>query len=83
MLDCNVFTEAVLDQLAGNGTDVNRHHRKLKNKQYVALLAIENYFSHCIPNSYFRPMLTRLLFETSKFKIYSISSNNHSYNSKS
>ena len=38
----HVFTEAVLDQLAANGTDVNRHHRKLKNKQYVALPAIEN-----------------------------------------
>ena len=38
----HVFTEAVLDQLAANGADVNRHHRKLKNEQYVALPAIEN-----------------------------------------
>ena len=38
----HIFTEAVLDQLAANGTDVNRHRRKLKNKQYVALPAIEN-----------------------------------------
>ena len=28
----HVFTEAVLDQLAANGTDVNRPYRKLKNK---------------------------------------------------
>ena len=38
----HVFTEAVLDQLAANGADVNRHHTKLKNEQYVALPAIEN-----------------------------------------
>ena len=38
----HVFTEAVLDQLQGNGADVNRHCRKLKNKQYIALPAIEN-----------------------------------------
>ena len=38
----HVFTEAVLDQLAANGADVNRHHRKLKNEQYVAVPAIEN-----------------------------------------
>ena len=74
----HVFTETALDQLAANGTDVNRHHRKLKNKQYVALPAIENQHSHCIPNSsYFRPMLTILLFGTSKFQNLSISFNNH------
>ena len=38
----HVFSEAVLDQLAANGTDVNRHRRNLKNKQNVALPAIEN-----------------------------------------
>ena len=38
----HVFTETVLDQLAANGTDVNRHCKKLMNKQYIALPAIGN-----------------------------------------
>ena len=37
----HAFTEAVLDQLAANGTDVQRHHRKLREQQNVALPAIE------------------------------------------
>ena len=37
----HAFTEAVLDQLAANGTDVKRHHRKLREQQNVALSAIE------------------------------------------
>ena len=35
------FTEAVLDQLAANDTDIKRHHRKLREEQNVALPAIE------------------------------------------
>ena len=37
----HAFTEAVLDQLAANGADVKRHHRKLREQQNVALPAIE------------------------------------------
>ena len=37
----HAFTEAVLDQLAANGTDVKRHCRKLKKKQYAAVPEIE------------------------------------------
>ena len=37
----HAFTEAVLDQLAANGADVQRHHRKLREQQNVALPAIE------------------------------------------
>ena len=44
----HAFTEAVLDQLAANGTDVKRHHRKLKKKQYAAVPEIEDQPSHCI-----------------------------------
>ena len=35
------FTEAVLDQLAANGTDVKRHCRKLKKNQFAAVPEIE------------------------------------------
>ena len=35
------FTEAVLDQLAANGTDVKGHRRKLKKKQNAAVPEIE------------------------------------------
>ena len=35
------FTEAVLDQLAANGANVKRHHRKLKKKQYASVPEIE------------------------------------------
>ena len=34
----HAFTEAVLDQLAANGTDVKRHCRKLREQQNVALI---------------------------------------------
>ena len=37
----HAFTEAVLDQLAANGTDVKGHLRKLKKKQYAAFPEIE------------------------------------------
>ena len=37
----HAFTEAILDQLAANGTDVKRHRRKLKKKQYAAVPEIE------------------------------------------
>ena len=37
----HAFTEAVLDQLAANGTDVKRHRRKLKKKQYATVPGIE------------------------------------------
>ena len=37
----HAFTEAVLDQLVANGTDVKGHHRKLKKKQYAAVPEIE------------------------------------------
>ena len=37
----HAFPEAVLDQFAENGTDVKRHCRKLKKKQYVAVPEIE------------------------------------------
>ena len=33
----HAFTKAVLDQLAANGTDVKKHHSKLKKKQYAAV----------------------------------------------
>ena len=36
----HAFTKAVLNQLEANGADV-RHHRKLRKKQYTAVLAIE------------------------------------------
>ena len=38
----HAFTEAALDQLAANGTDVKRHRRKLKKKQYTAVPEIEH-----------------------------------------
>ena len=37
----HAFIKAVLDQLAANGADVKRHHRKLREQQNVALPAIE------------------------------------------
>ena len=37
----HAFTEAVLDQLAANGTNVKRYCRKLKKKQYAAVPEIE------------------------------------------
>ena len=37
----HAFTKAVLDQLEANGTDVRRHHRKQRKKQYTAVPAIE------------------------------------------
>ena len=37
----HALTEAVLDQLAANGADVKRYHRKLKKKQYAAVPEIE------------------------------------------
>ena len=37
----HAFTEAVLDQLAANGTGVKRHCRKLKKKQYAEVPEIE------------------------------------------
>ena len=37
----HAFTEAVLDQLAVNGTDVKGHRRKLKKEQYAAVPEIE------------------------------------------
>ena len=38
----HAFTEDVLDQLAANGADVKRHHRKLREQQNVTLSAIEH-----------------------------------------
>ena len=38
----HAFTEAVLDQLAANGTDFKRHRRKLKKKQYATVPEIEH-----------------------------------------
>ena len=37
----HAFTEAVLDQLAANGTDVEKHHRKLREHQNALVPAIE------------------------------------------
>ena len=37
----HAFTKAILDQLEANGTDVRRHCRKLRKKQYAAVPAIE------------------------------------------
>ena len=37
----HAFTKADLDQLEANDTDVRRHHRKLRKKQYAAFPAIE------------------------------------------
>ena len=37
----HVFTEAVLDQLAANGTNVEKHHRKLREQQNALVPAIE------------------------------------------
>ena len=37
----HAFTKAVLDQLEANGTDVGRHCRKLRKKQYASVPAIE------------------------------------------
>ena len=37
----HAFTKAVIDQLAANGADVNRHCRKLKRKQYAVVPEIE------------------------------------------
>ena len=37
----HAFTEALLDQLAVNGTDVKGHRRKLKKEQYAAVPEIE------------------------------------------
>ena len=37
----HAFTEAVLDQLAANGADVEKHHRKLREQQNILVPAIE------------------------------------------
>ena len=37
----HAFTKAVVDQLAANGTDVERHHRKLREQQNALVPAIE------------------------------------------
>ena len=37
----HVFTKAVLDQLAANGTNVETHCRKLREQQNALVLAIE------------------------------------------
>ena len=37
----HAFTKAVLDQLAANGTDVEKHRRKLREQQNVLVPAIE------------------------------------------
>ena len=37
----HAFTKAVLDQLAANGTNVIKHHRKLREQQNALLPAIE------------------------------------------
>ena len=38
----HAFTEAILDQLAANGADVQRYHRMLKGKQYAAVPTVEH-----------------------------------------
>ena len=42
----HAFTEAVLDQLAANGADVKRHHRKLREQKNVALPALNINFQN-------------------------------------
>ena len=37
----HAFTEAVLDQLAANGANVEKHHRKLRKQQNALVPAIE------------------------------------------
>ena len=37
----HVSTETILDQLAANGTNIKRHHRKFREQQHVALPATE------------------------------------------
>ena len=37
----NAFTEAVLDQLAANGANVEKHRRKLREQQNALVPAIE------------------------------------------
>ena len=37
----HAFTEAVLDQLAANGANVEKHHRKLREQQNALVPAIE------------------------------------------
>ena len=37
----HAFTEAVLDQLAANGADVEKHRRKLREQQYALVPAIK------------------------------------------
>ena len=37
----HAFTEAVLDQLAANGADVEKHCRKLREQQNALVPAIE------------------------------------------
>ena len=37
----HAFTEAVLDQLAANGTNVEKHRRKLREQQNALVPAIE------------------------------------------
>ena len=38
----NAFTSALLDQLEDLGTDVKEHHRRLRPRQYSAILQIED-----------------------------------------
>ena len=38
----HAFTEAILDQLVANGTNVQRYCRKLKGKQYDAVPTVEH-----------------------------------------
>ena len=38
----HAFTEAMLDQVAANGTDVQRYRRKLKGMQYAAVPTVEH-----------------------------------------
>ena len=38
----HAFTEAILDQLAVNGTNVQKYCRKLKGKQYAAVPTVEH-----------------------------------------
>ena len=38
----HAFTEVILDQLAANGTYVQRYCRKLKGKQYAAVPTVEH-----------------------------------------
>ena len=38
----HAFTEAILDQLATSGADVQRYCRKLKGKQYAAVPTVDD-----------------------------------------